>query len=178
VGEGILRTSHVTYIGLRVANQDEASWLRENKIGVITSHQLKECGVKKAMERIARRVGNAPVHVSFDINVVDPQIASGTESPVPHGLDVTETWLLVEKLTNLDLVSVEVVGVNEQCARDGREETSRLATRIVQQIVKAPPFALCSWCWAGLPGHEHLPSSSACRCSRAALSARSQAANI
>lgn len=108
-----LRPEDVIMIGIRELDLKERELLRKSQIKVYTLRDIDEQGmssiIKKSMERLAH-VDN--IHVSFDVDSLDPQIAPGVGTPVPGGLTFREAHLLMEtiadskKLSSMDIVEI------------------------------------------------------------------------
>ena len=82
---------------------------------------------------VIERAEGAHLHVSFDVDSMDPSIAPGTGTPVPGGLTYREGHLIMEMLHDSDLVaSLDIVEVNPYLDRAG--ETARLAVALISSL--------------------------------------------
>lgn len=115
---------NVVYIGLRDIDETEKQLIRENNVRAYTMHDVDKYGIGKVMEMTLDylhlnvsddgREGSrtTPIHISFDIDSVDPTYAPATGTAVPGGLSYREAHYLVEEvaatrlLTGLDMVEV------------------------------------------------------------------------
>ena len=99
-------------IGIRgpVYSRDDFEFHDEHGLEVIRIGDVKEHGVARAVERVARLRGR-PAYCSFDIDAVDPAYAPATGTPEVGGLTSYEALSLVRGLRGLDLVGADVVEV-------------------------------------------------------------------
>jgi arginase len=126
--EPALRIGDVCVVGARDIDTTEGSFVREMGLRVYTMSELDERGtavcVREAIERVsAHTVG---VHLSFDLDGVDPQHAPGVGTPVPGGLNLRESHLICEKVAQTGkLLGVEMVELNPVI--DSENRTGKLA---------------------------------------------------
>ncbi len=107
--------SRAAVIGLRDVDDQERANLRRLGIGTFTMRDIDERGMSAVMEEAIRRVtaGTAGVHVSFDLDGMDPDFAPGVGTPAPGGLSYREAHLAMEMLADTGRVlSAELVEVN------------------------------------------------------------------
>ena len=104
----------VVLLGLREADEGERVLLREAGIRVFTMSEIDRIGVERAVREALDRVsGTGFVHVSLDMDVLDPELAPGVGTPVRGGLTYREAHLLLELVAESEIVgSLEVVEVN------------------------------------------------------------------
>lgn len=128
----LVAPENIVLLGIRDIDPREKAVLRDSGITYFTITDIEEFGIRDVAEealRILTRRGNH-VHVSFDVDAIDPLYAPGTGTPVPGGLSHRETRVLMQRLAAGDaLDSLDVVEVNPLLDRDGI--TSRLAVDIV-----------------------------------------------
>ena len=127
-----VRPENVTLVGARDLDPGERELIAELGVRVFTMSDIDERGVARCMdEALARaRDGTAGFHVSFDLDVLDPQVAPGVGTPVTGGLTYREAHLVCEKVArNGGLVSLEVVELNP--VLDDRNHTANLAVGLV-----------------------------------------------
>jgi agmatinase len=89
-------------------------------------------GTDKIAERIRKRVGNNPLYLSIDIDVLDPAFAPGTGTPEIAGMTTREMVNVIRGLSGLNLISADVVEVSP--AYDHAEVTSLAAATIVYEL--------------------------------------------
>jgi arginase len=104
----------VALLGLRQADEGERKLLREAGVRVFTMSELDRVGVERATrEALDRIAGPGFVHVSLDLDVLDPEVAPGVGTPVRGGLTYREAHLALELVAESGLAgSFEVVEVN------------------------------------------------------------------
>jgi arginase len=126
-----LDPEHVSLVGIRSLDAGERQLVRELGIAVYTMSDLDRRGVEPVVREALERVSGAPfVHVSLDIDVVDPEAAPGVGTPVRGGLSYREAHLAMELVAEWgDFGSFEVVEVNPILDREN--ETGRLAVELV-----------------------------------------------
>lgn len=102
-------------IGVRDLDPEEKQLLQQSKVTVFSMRDIDEMGVAKIIRKaiaIAGSGGNG-IHLSFDMDVIDPAIASGVGTPVTGGLNYREAHLALELIAEThSLRSMEVVEVN------------------------------------------------------------------
>ena len=121
---------HVALLGLRSLDAGERDLVKELGIAAYTMSDFDRRGVeavvREALERVA---GAAFVHVSLDMDVVDPEAAPGVGTPVRGGLSYREAHLAMELVAEgCDFGSLEIVEVNPILDRENA--TGRLAVEL------------------------------------------------
>ena len=118
VGEGgaRIRPEDVVLFGVRDLDAAERRLMHEAGVTVFTMKEIDRLGLPSIAETTLERMGALErVHVSFDADVLDPEVAPGVGTPVPGGLTYREAHLLMElfsdsgKVTSLDLVEVNPI---------------------------------------------------------------------
>jgi arginase len=124
-------------IGVRSLDDGERELLRELEIRVYTMSDIDRGGLEPAAsEALEYLAGSAFVHVSLDLDVVDPTIAPGVGTPVPGGLSYREAHLVAELVADSGLLdSLELVEVNP--VLDRANETGTLAVELAASALGA-----------------------------------------
>lgn len=130
--------------GVRSIDKLEKDLMRLRRINIADMRQIDEFGVGVLMRRVIDKVrARAGVlHVSFDIDFLDPALAPGVGTTVPGGATYREAHLIMEMLHDSDLVrSADIVELNPFLDERGR--TARTAVELIgslfgQQIVDRP----------------------------------------
>ncbi len=132
-----VEASRVALVGVRSLDDGERELLRELEARVFTMSEIDRIGIERAMQEALEHVGGAPfLHVSLDMDVVDPDAAPGVGTPVRGGLSYREAHLACEVLAESGLVdSLEVVEVNPILDREN--QTARLAVELVASVLGA-----------------------------------------
>jgi len=130
-----LRPERVVLFGTRTLDLGERSLIRELGIRMFTMSEIDQIGLKAAIEQaIARVAGPGGVHVSLDMDAVDPLEAPGVGTPWPGGLTYREAHLAMELLAATGQVSsVEVTEVNP--IHDHENRTARLAEELILSLL-------------------------------------------
>jgi len=106
--------SRVALLGIRQLDEGERRLLREAGVRVFTMSEIDRIGVERAVhEALDRIAGGGFVHVSLDMDALDPELAPGVGTPVRGGLTYREAHLALELVAESRLAgSLEVVEVN------------------------------------------------------------------
>jgi arginase len=109
-----LEPQRAMLVGVRSLDEGERAFVRESGIGVYTMAELDRRGIEPVLREALERVrGAAFVHVSLDLDVVDPEVAPGVGTPVRGGLSYREAHLAMELVAESGLMSsLEIVEVN------------------------------------------------------------------
>ena len=132
-GDGpALDPEDVVVIGARDVDANERALVRETGVRVYTMAELDARGthvcVREAFERVTRHT--VGVHLSFDLDGVDPAPAPGVGTPVPGGLSVRESHLICETAARTGkLLGMEMVELNPTL--DHANQTGRLAVWLI-----------------------------------------------
>jgi arginase len=132
-----LDARRVALLGLRQADTGERKLLREAEVRVFTMSEIDRIGVERAMREALDHVsGGAFVHVSLDMDVLDPEVAPGVGTPVRGGLTYREAHLALELVAESGLAgSLEVVEVNPILDRENT--TALTAVELVASALGA-----------------------------------------
>jgi arginase len=106
--------ARVVLLGVRSLDTAERTLIREKGIRVITMTEIDRIGIERSVrEAIDRASGPGFVHVSLDLDALDPEVAPGVGTPVKGGLTYREAHLACEDLAESGVVgSLELVEVN------------------------------------------------------------------
>lgn len=127
-----LAPSHVTLVGVRSLDPAERALIRRLGIQVFTISDVDRLGIFDVVQRALDHLQPEPgdLHLSLDLDVVDPTAAPGVGTPVSGGITVREAHLAMEQVAQSGLLgSMEVVEVN--AIRDHENQTGRLATDLI-----------------------------------------------
>ena len=126
-----LALSRVALVGVRSLDEGERELLKELDACVFTMSDVDRLGVERAVrEALTHVAGPGFVHVSLDMDVVDPDVAPGVGTPVRGGLSYREAHLALELIAESGLAtSLDVVEVNPILDREN--ETGKLAVELV-----------------------------------------------
>jgi arginase len=107
--------ANVALVGIRSLDSGEKKRLKETGVQVHTMSEIDRNGVNQVMKKAIARVtdGTDFVHVSFDLDAVDPAVAPGVGTPVKGGLDYREAHLVMEVIADSGVMtSMEIVEAN------------------------------------------------------------------
>ncbi|KAJ3118600.1 Arginase, catabolizes arginine to ornithine and urea [Phlyctochytrium bullatum] len=109
-----LPLDRIVYIGLRDVDAPEKKILRDNKIKAFSMHEVDRWGIGKVMEMAMDYLGrDCPIHLSFDVDALDPTVAPATGTPVRGGLTFREGHYIMEIMHQTgSLVAVDIMEVN------------------------------------------------------------------
>ncbi len=110
-----LDPANVALVGIRSLDEGEKRRLKQTGVQVHTMSDIDRLGIHRVMKKALARVtdGTDYVHVSFDLDAVDPTVAPGVGTPVKGGLDYREAHLIMELLHDSGVMtSLEMVEVN------------------------------------------------------------------
>ena len=114
---------------------EEFAWQEEQGITSFFAHDVRELGIEEVVGRTIGIVGEGPVFVSIDVDVLDPAFAPGTGTPEPGGLTSTELlWAARTVAAGLDVVGADVVEVLPT-AIGSADVTALVAERIVRELM-------------------------------------------
>ena len=124
-------------VGVRSLDDGERELLRQIDAKVFTMSDVDRIGIEPCMrEALAHAAGGAFLHVSLDLDVVDPEYAPGVGTPVRGGLSYREAHLAMEIVAESGLIdSMDVVEVNPILDRENA--TGQLAVELVASALGA-----------------------------------------
>jgi agmatinase len=135
--EDLLDRSACLHVGTRGPLYAGSDLADDTGLGfqVVGSVEMDDLGARGVVERIRDRVGDRPVYVSVDIDVLDPAFAPGTGTPEAGGLSSRELLAILRGFADLDLVGADVVEVAP--AYDHAEITGIAAAHVVYELLSA-----------------------------------------
>ncbi|MFF0374050.1 agmatinase [Actinoplanes missouriensis] len=135
--EGLLDDSGCLHVGTRGPLYSSKDLTDDMELGfqIVHSREMDDLGVQGVAERIADRVGNRPVYVSIDIDVLDPAFAPGTGTPEAGGLTSRELLAIVRSFAHLNMVGADIVEVAP--AYDHAEITGIAAAHVGYELLSA-----------------------------------------
>lgn len=130
-----LQPSEVVLIGVRDLDSQEKVLLKESQIRVYTMREIDERGIAAVAGEALERLSHLPrLHVSLDMDSLDPREAPGVGTPVPGGLTSREAHLLMEIIADCACVgSIDVVEINP--ILDERNQTAKIAVELIASLL-------------------------------------------
>ena len=107
----ILPMKNILYIGIRDIDKFEEKVILNNNINYICVNDMRK-DFKKCLVKINEFVDKSPIHVSFDIDAIDPKFIPCTGTPVKNGLNVKEATKLVNNLNKHNIVNMDIAELN------------------------------------------------------------------
>jgi arginase len=129
-----LQPRSVRQVGIRSVDAGEKRFVHEQGLEVFDMRYIDEMGVRSAMElALADLDRDTHLHVSFDVDFLDPEIAPGVGTTVPGGPSYREAQLCMEMIADTgQLGSLDIVELNP--ALDVRNKTATLAVDLVESL--------------------------------------------
>jgi arginase len=124
----------VRQIGIRSVDPGEKRFVHEMGLEVFDMRYIDEMGMRHTMElALATLDANTHLHVSFDVDFLDPDIAPGVGTTVPGGPTYREAQLCMEMIADTGrLASLDVMELNP--ALDIRNKTAELAVDLIESL--------------------------------------------
>jgi arginase len=125
--------ANVALVGIRSLDDGEKRHLKQTGAHVFTMPDIDRQGIHRVMKKALSRVtdGTDFMHVSLDLDAVDPTIAPGVGTPVKGGLDYREAHLIMELISeSRAMTSLEIVEVNP--ILDENNTSAEFAVELVQ----------------------------------------------
>lgn len=132
----MIESARAAIVGLRDVDENEKANVQATGIGAYTMRDIDARGMRDVMELAIGRAtnGTAGIHVSFDLDAMDPDWAPGVGTPVPGGFTYREAHLAMEMLADTGrVVSMEVVEANP--ILDRRNTTAQLGVELIASVL-------------------------------------------
>ena len=133
-GGPALQTNQIRQIGIRSVDEGEKRFVHEQGLEVFDMRYIDEVGMRQTMQQALEGVdANTHLHVSFDVDFLDPAIAPGVGTTVPGGPTYREAQLCMEMIADSGrLASLDIMELNP--ALDVRNSTAVLAVDLVESL--------------------------------------------
>ncbi|MBV8603587.1 MAG: arginase [Pelomonas sp.] len=124
----------IRQIGIRSVDEGEKRFVHEQDLEVFDMRYIDEMGMRHTMElALATLDANTHLHVSFDVDFLDPEIAPGVGTTIPGGPTYREAQLCMEMIADTGrLGSLDVMELNP--ALDIRNKTALLAVDLIESL--------------------------------------------
>jgi arginase len=138
--EPCLKPENLVYIGLRDVDKDEKEILKKYKIKAFSMHEIDRYGIGQVMDMTLEHLSKgdsaqSPIHLSFDIDALDPSVASSTGTPVRGGLTFREGHYICEILHATGrLVGLDMVELNPAIG-DKHEDTITIGCSLIRATI-------------------------------------------
>ena len=133
--EGLLDKNACLHIGIRGPLYSDMDLKEDGDLGfkIVTATELDEIGTQGAIDALIARVGDRPVYVSIDIDVLDPAFAPGTGTPEAGGLTSRELLRIIRALNQVNLIGADIVEVAP--AYDHAQITAIAASHVAYELI-------------------------------------------
>jgi arginase len=133
----VLKPNRIVYIGLRDVDEGEKRILKEHGIKAFSMHEIDKYGIGKVVELALDTVNpnrDLPIHLSFDVDALDPSVAPSTGTPVRGGLTFREGHYICEAIHETGLlVAFDLMEVNPSLAdEDSVKQTVAVGCSLVR----------------------------------------------
>jgi arginase len=132
-----IKPEQLVYVGLRDVDPMERVWIRKLGIKTFTMTDVDFLGIGQVMNQALEHLKGRPLHLSYDIDSVDPVLAPATGTKVRGGLTYREAHFVSEFVAQSgDLASAEIVEVNPNLScDDGANETVELGIQLITSFM-------------------------------------------
>lgn len=129
-----INLSKLVYVGLRDVDRAEKKIIRDHRIKAFSMHEVDRYGIGKVMDMALEWIGkDTPIHLSFDVDSLDPMFAPSTGTAVRGGLTLREGDFIAECVHETgNLIAMDLVEVNPSIETKGAEETIRAGCSLVR----------------------------------------------
>jgi agmatinase len=133
--EGLFSRDHSMHVGIRGSKYGPEDLEDDAGFGfrVMGTWEMEDIGIRGYVERIAERVGDQPVYLSIDIDVLDPAFAPATGTPEAGGFTSRELLGILRGLRGKNVVGADVVEVAP--AYDHADITSIAAANVAYELL-------------------------------------------
>lgn len=131
----MIAPENVYQIAIRSVDINEKKLVMDSGICVYDMRRIDEIGIRQAMQEILHDVAekNAHLHVSFDVDSLDPSIAPGVATTIPGGLTYREAQLCMEMIHDSGLMgSMDIAEINP--ALDTNNSTAKIAVDLTASL--------------------------------------------
>ena len=119
-----LKPDQITYIGSRHVDKQEIKLINKYNIDLYSSEDIKK-GLSNILDDIQNKIKDKFIHISFDIDVIDPSLVPSTGTPVDKGLNMHDIYLILNNITKNNLIaSCDFVEYNPKIGNIKEKERS------------------------------------------------------
>jgi arginase len=109
--KNLLPFKNLLYIGSRCWDTFEINEVYKERIKFLTPDDINN-NFKESLEKILDFVGNSPIHVSFDVDSIDPEFIPSTGTPVKNGVQLKYAKTILKNLNNANIVNMDITELN------------------------------------------------------------------
>lgn len=123
---------NMAVLGIRSAEKEEFEDARAQGLFSIDAFDIKEIGIKTALDKVTKHLRDKPIYLTLDIDVIDPAYAPGTSTPEPFGLTPLDILDCIKRFSS-QLIGFDVV---EVCPSYDQGQTALLAAKFVRIVIE------------------------------------------
>ncbi|WFC98793.1 arginase [Malassezia yamatoensis] len=138
----IASPNRLVFIGLRDVDEGERKILKEQGIKVFSMHHIDKYGIGKVVEMALDYINNGtsrrdrPIHLSFDVDALDPSVAPSTGTPVRGGLSFREGHYICEAIHETgSVVGMDLVEVNPLLESEAAAQTIAVGCSLIRSTL-------------------------------------------
>ena len=135
----VIQPSRTVIIGARSIDDAEKDNVRYSGVTVFTTQDIKEKGIEAIMDEAFKIAGykTKGIHISYDLDIIDPDIAPGVSVPEFDGINEEEAMKINEYIINhmQSVLSYDLVEFNP--LRDVDRKTEQIALNLLAQVIRA-----------------------------------------
>lgn len=132
-----IKPENLVLFGIRDLDPGEVAFIKKHNIFLLTYEEIKEIGISTALRKVQEYFNSriTDVHISFDLDVMDPVLIPGVSVPVAKGFEEDEAFHIVQRLLNeYNVTSFDIVEYNP--AKDVDNKTFNFMTSLIK-VIKA-----------------------------------------
>lgn len=135
-----LTPDRLVYFGLRDLDEGEVAFMKKYNIENYTPQDIHNRSLESILKDITKRWKNQPVHLSFDIDVLDSSLVPCTFTPVANGINLKEALTITNWVKKeLQIVSFEIAEFNPELAKTKQElETTEYHVQTILNDLLSP----------------------------------------
>ena len=127
---------NLLYIGSRCWDPYEVNEVYKRNIKFLTPDEINK-NFTESLNKILNFVGDGPVHVSFDVDSIDPKYIPSTGTPVKNGVELAKAKLILDKLNSGNIVNLDITELNMRLGKktDG-PKSGRNTAKLFNKFIK------------------------------------------
>jgi agmatinase len=137
IAAGQLDAARYAQIGLRGywPGEREFGWQAERGVTSLFMHDVRDLGIRDVVARAVAAVGEGPVYLTVDVDVLDPAFVQGTGTPEPGGMTSTDLlWAVRTVASEVELIGADVVEVIPTTVSSA-DASALIAERVVREVL-------------------------------------------
>ena len=127
-----IKIENIAILGFRSADKQEFFNAKKENLFFIDSFDIQKNGVKNAINKTTKILGNNKIYLTFDIDVLDPAYLPGTSTPEPFGLNPFEIKNIINSFSS-NIVGFDIV---EVCPKYDQGISSLLAAKFIRLLIE------------------------------------------